>query len=166
MTKIYNSNLTKAIIEGAKLQTSTDKIPDELAEKVVPVMEVNPNLLRNINFVKRVNIVNTATTTVYTTPTDKDFYLTNAFLNFIKDALNTSVSTQLIITTEDSITDAIISFAQLTLTAQVGNENVQFNPAIKLKRGSNITASAASVAAGNISMNVGFAGYFVNNINA
>jgi hypothetical protein len=42
--KIYNSNLTKAIVDGAKLQISEGGIPSEIAEKVVPTMEVNPNL--------------------------------------------------------------------------------------------------------------------------
>lgn len=46
MATIYNSDLAKELVQGAKLQQNKDRIPNELAEKVVPVMEVNPKLLR------------------------------------------------------------------------------------------------------------------------
>jgi hypothetical protein len=46
MAQIFNSELKKQLIDGAKLQTSKDVIPSQLADKVVPVMEVNPKLLK------------------------------------------------------------------------------------------------------------------------
>ncbi len=47
MAKIYNSDVTKGLANNAGIQQSREKTPDELAEKIVPVMETNPKLLRN-----------------------------------------------------------------------------------------------------------------------
>jgi len=42
MAKIHNSDIQKRIIEEAKLQVAVDNVPQELAEKVLPVLISNP----------------------------------------------------------------------------------------------------------------------------
>lgn len=84
MAKIYNSELTKELTIGARIQTSVDRIPNELADKVVPVMEVNPRLLKFINIVKTAECFDSTTTTIYTTPADKEFYLCAFNINVTK----------------------------------------------------------------------------------
>lgn len=72
MSIINNSDLTKEIIAGAKTNIAVDTVPSQLADKVVPVMEVNPKLMRRVTFVKTKT---GSTGTIYTTPSDKDFFL-------------------------------------------------------------------------------------------
>lgn len=91
MAKIYNSELSKEITQGAKLQTAEGKIPNELAAQVVPVMEVNPKLLKPAKIVRYVAATTNATNTLYTTPTDKDFYLTGCMLTSAQDAASDNV---------------------------------------------------------------------------
>ncbi len=43
---IYNSDVTKELRDGGKISLR-DAIPNQLAEKVVPVMEVNPKFYKN-----------------------------------------------------------------------------------------------------------------------
>lgn len=46
MAKIYNSNVTKKLAENAAIQQNTDKVPVELAEKIVPTFETNQAALK------------------------------------------------------------------------------------------------------------------------
>lgn len=73
MSQINNSDLTKELIQGAKINTSFDSVPNQIAEKVVPVMECNPKLLRRSKTVFRSN---TASGTVLTTSSVKDTFIT------------------------------------------------------------------------------------------
>ena len=84
MATIYNSDLFKEMASAGALQQAVDKIPNQLAEKVVPVMEVNPKLFRRINIIKQDDLQNATSSTTYTTPTDKDFFLTNLNFSYIK----------------------------------------------------------------------------------
>ena len=77
MAEIHNSDLSKELRDGAKLQTSRDVIPSQLAEKVVPVMEVNPKLLRETNYILSSSA---GSATLDTTPTTKDTYITGYLL--------------------------------------------------------------------------------------
>lgn len=77
MATINNSDILKRIIEEAKIQTSVDEVPTQLASKVVPVLISNPQQISKI--VREQTAVNT-TATIYTTPADKDFYLSSLSL--------------------------------------------------------------------------------------
>ena len=39
MAKIYNSDCTKGLAQNASIQQNVDKVPNELAEKIVPTFE-------------------------------------------------------------------------------------------------------------------------------
>lgn len=52
MAEIHNSDLSKEIIDKAKLQLSFDKLPTQLAEKVVPTLEVNPDISRRRKIIR------------------------------------------------------------------------------------------------------------------
>jgi hypothetical protein len=77
MAHINNSELTNQMVESARIQLSNDKVPTELAEKVVPVMEVNPKLIRYAN--KVLYSAATSDGTLFTVPTNKDFIITAAW---------------------------------------------------------------------------------------
>ena len=137
MATIYNSQLTKELTQGAKIQVSRDSIPTQLADKVVPVMEVNPKLLRRSNIVKTGTANNATTTTVYTIPTTQDFYLTSATLSMIKDVTATSVESTLTATVE-GVDTKLMSIVGITLTVQDDQMTLSFPIPIKIDRGTNI----------------------------
>jgi len=143
MANINNSQLSKELIDGAKIQTSFDKIPTQLADKVVPVMEVNPKLLKITGVVKNASISNATGGTIYTLPTDKDFYLTDCALSVIKDATSTSVGSDLT-AVMDGQTIYLLSVPGITLTAQNQTVTLSLKNPLKLDRGSLIRATAST----------------------
>lgn len=155
--KIYNSNLTKQIIDGAKLQLSEGGIPSEIAEKVIPTMEVNPNLLRTINYA----ILKGSTGTVYTVPDNQDFYLVAATMQV--NGTTTANNTLTVIT--ENGTSSIILYLSTRVSALIDIDNqsqhVTFPIPMKIKRGSNISFSLGSTLG-----NVVIFGYSVDNPNA
>jgi len=157
MTQIYNSDLTKELTEGAKIQVSRDRVPNQLADKVVPVMEVNPKLLRRVKIVKNVQAANATSATVFTTPTDRDFYLTGYCLSVIKDATSTSTGTSLR-STIDGAAVRIAEIIGLSLTVQNQTITGSCTPPIKIDRGVTITVNNTTNVA-NVSSSAEIHGY-------
>ena len=151
MVQIHNTTLFKELREGTKVQQLRDTIPSQLAEKVVPVMEVNPKLLRRCNIVKRNTNLDSLNATVYTTPAAQDFYLVGATLSLIKDAGSASTATTLTVVI-DGVTVAIFYIPSITLTAQQDSMTISLPIPLKLDRGSIInianTSGAAIIRAG------------------
>lgn len=164
MATIHNTDLSKELKEGAKLQQLRDRIPSELADKVVPVMEVNPKLLRRANIVRRSTASNATVATIYTTPSDKDFYLTGVAIAIIKDATSTSASSYISITI-DGASQIFVHIPELTLTAQTGQMALSLPTPIKVDRGTAITINNSTNVA-NISATGTIVGYTVENINS
>jgi len=164
MATIYNSTLTRELIDAAKIQTSKDKIPSELAEKVVPVMEVNPKLLRRVNIIKGATAVNTTPVTIFTTQSGKDFYCTAATLSLIKDVNSTSVYSS-IQCSVDGLVVNLLKISSLTLTPQNDSAVINFNPPIKIDRSTAVViASSTNVA--NITNTGTIFGYYDDTSNA
>jgi len=138
MATIHNSDLSKELQQGAKIQINRDVIPNQLAEKVVPVMEVNPKLLRRIDIHKAGTLTNGTSATIYTTPADKDFFLVALQLSIIKDGNSTSTSTA-INGTVNGVSAKIISIAGITITASAGSTSLTLPIPMKIDRNSNIT---------------------------
>jgi len=165
MPTIYNSDLSKELQQGASLQVSGG-IPNQLAEKVVPVMEVNPKLLRRINIVKQISKTASGSSTIYTTPTDKDFYLCTALLSCSSDAANDGTNFYLqCIPDEIGQTTNLIHITKITLSA-INQSLVEyfFNP-IKIKRNS-VIAISHTFTAGVANFSGSITGYTVDNPNA
>jgi hypothetical protein len=166
MSTIHNSDLFKEFKEGAKTQQLRDVIPTQMADKIVPVMEVNPKLLRRINFVKRAASVNaTGVNIIPATPTEKDTFIVSASLAYIKDATATSLSSYIQAVLDDGSIIELLDLPQLTLTASSGEISVSFPNPIKLKKGSAITVQN-NTANANISTQAIVYGYYVENPNA
>lgn len=157
MATIYNSDLSREIQQGARLQVR-DRMPSELAEKVVPVMEVNPKLLRRINIVKSLLRVNQTISTIWTTDTEKDFYICAANLSYIKDANSTATTIQ-ITAVIDGATVVVLGIPTLTLTAGSNSLHVAFPFPIKVDRGT-VVRAGADTAVANISTWAQVHGYY------
>ena len=160
MANINNSQLSKELIDGAKIQTSFDKIPTQLADKVVPVMEVNPKMLRRCNLVKSQFASNSTSGTIFATPTDKDTFIVACCLSVIKDVTSTSAFST-ITATIDGVAIDLLSIAGLTLTAQSESVAVSFPFPVKIDRGTNIIVTNSTNVA-NIRSRGNIIGYYDN----
>ncbi len=144
MVTIHNSDLFKELREGLKSQQLRDGIlPNQLAEKVVPVMEVNPKLLRRTKVL--VTLERTTTTgaspgtTILTTNPGKDTFLTGISFSVASDATADNTQIRVRIQDENNITGYIISLNKITLTASRDTVHYTFPIPIKLFRGSVVT---------------------------
>lgn len=166
MATIYNSDLSKEMTIAGALQTSREKIPNQLAEKVVPVMEVNPKLLRRANICASTSASGAGAATIYTVPAGKEFYLTGINASMIKDAANDHATGnyQLVSTTVGGIATALIRVPIITLTAQNFILSQTFTPPLKID--TSINLNVATVGAGNFIRCASIQGYTIDNINA
>lgn len=161
MAQINNQQVTKGLADNADIQIARDKIPNELAEKIVPTFETNPKLLRRINIVASASANNAVTGTIYTTPIDKDFFLTSIDLSMIKDVTSTSIYTDVEIKINGQ-TKTILYINGFTLTVQNISKIISFPIPIKLDRNSTITVNNNTNVA-NISSYCTITGYTNDN---
>jgi len=159
MVQIHNSETIKRILDDAGVQTSKEDVPRVLASKVVPVLISNPKRYCDV-FVRDVRAV-TGTGVLYTTPLDKDFYLTNAFLSNLSDVVADNTSIFLGVVLENGDSAFIIDFVKPTTTVYDNGQAVNFPTPLKLKRGSQITFSS-TFTAGTSSTIANIGGYTVD----
>lgn len=158
--KIYRSDLTSEIIEGARIAVASDPVPNELAEKVVPVMEVNPKFFRRVNYIVQNNKTTTGSTGIATTSATKETFITSVWIDNLK-----SVDCDGTIAFCSGIVNGVsVKFIELRNPALVlggYNGSINFNPPIKLDKGTAIT-STQSFTAGSSNISVGLFGYEVD----
>lgn len=167
MAQVYNSELLKGMQNDAKIQISRDRMPDQLAEKIVPTLEVNPELTRKLNLILRGTLNNTTSVTVYTVPSGKTLLIYGATLSFIKDATATTTGITLRITVEDAqnFNQDLLYFPSFTLTAHTGANNISLTHPLELKSGGTITLISVTGNA-NITANCTIAGILIDNVRA
>jgi hypothetical protein len=153
-------NSDQTIRECSKiLGHQVENIPELDTSKIVLTAECNPKLLRRINILRGVTATNSTSATIYTTPTDKDFYLTSALLSTIKDVTSTSTLERLRVVI-DGVTQDILLISSLSLTAQDRTITLSLNNSIKIDRGTTITVTNSTNVA-NITTTALIQGYFV-----
>ena len=92
MALINNQAVLQKLVDELRLYPAKDKIPTELADKILPVYQINAEVLEISSPPADVIRSSTqaggvGTTTIYTTPATGKFYLTNAALHtFIYNA--------------------------------------------------------------------------------
>jgi hypothetical protein len=143
MVTINNSDLTKELVEGGKIAIAKEQVPTQLADKVVPVMEVNPKLFRRINISASI----TADGTVYTTPSNKEFYLTNISLSASnKTASQDSLCTMTV--TPKGYPATVVCYTNFSTSALNdvgdGNMNVNFNVPMLLEKSTNLVLASTN----------------------
>ena len=127
----------------AGLQSGIDIVPKILNSTVSATLDLNP---RFSNILKYNQTTATASNTLYTTPRDKDFYLTHAVLSFVKSALSdmASVSINAVVS---GATIRIITKELSSLAVENDTVIITFSYPIKIDRNTGITL-AGSFAAG------------------
>jgi hypothetical protein len=160
MVQIKNNQTIKEIISGANIQTH-EEYPIELGKTVVPTMEVNPKMVASCNIARSSgNVTTTGTITgVYTTPTDKDFYLCSldciAVEGVTCDVATGSLSVQVIVGGK-SIN--LITLPVLTLTSSLLTKTISYAIPIKIDRGTAIVMTG-TFTAGALSRSFSLTGY-------
>jgi len=128
--------------------------------------KVNKIVIPTVQIAPYIDVVRggTGAGTVYTTPTNKDFYLTALTLSFVKDV--TAVATYVnIYTTIGGVASVIMAIPSTTLTVDSAQLSLSLPVAIKVDRGAAITIGASSATA-NITARASIIGYTVDNITA
>lgn len=157
--QVQNRDIITNIVNDLGINPGPDILPSTINATIQPVFEVYEKV---VDVAK--NVVTTAPTTsstIYTTPADKDFYLTSVQLSFIKDASATSTAS-FVQTTIGGVSATILSLRQLATTAQSGSESITYNPPLKIDRNVAITCqNSTNVAA--ITSQACITGYIKNN---
>lgn len=167
---IYNSNLTKELIEGAKIQISQGQIPGELAEKVIPVMEVNPKILTpSIILAEVTNRTTTATgVTLWSAANNfsssKDVYITGLRVTNTQDA--TSDNTSIVVQGNfNGVQKNIYIRTKPTLTASSTMDYMEFKTPLKIDRNSLVVFSCI-FSVGTSRTDIDLYGFTLDNGNA
>lgn len=138
-----NSQVINETRDALKINTAVEKIPN-----AIPVIEVGVKSVKNL-IIKALDKSSAASSTIYTTPSNQDFYIVGAQLSRIKDAAcdSSSVTLSAVI---GGATSTILTLAGFTLTAQDGSITICFTHPIKVDRGSTITLYNGTKTVGNI----------------
>lgn len=168
MATNFNSDLSREFSEGGRIQVSRDKIPDQFADKIVPVMEVNPKLLRRCDQIFSITngTINTSAT-ILTTPSDRDFFLCGFTISWTNDAASQASSASIVLS-PDQLAASQQCFKMQNVTGVAGSQNMtcDFNRPIKIKRGTAMTATILGAAVGTSYLAVTVWGYTVDNYRA
>ena len=140
MAYIDNSETKKEINDAIRGNAVSNIAPSQLANQVIPVIDVNPKHSRRVNIVKNQNALNSTSGTIYTTPSDKDFYLVGCEISVLKDATATSTNSAINAVIKGDSSSTIVAIIRgLTLTAQENSVSNNFGNGVLLERGTNIT---------------------------
>jgi len=133
---------------------SSAEAPQQVANTVQPVFNVGD---KYSNVVASGELVATGSTTVYTTPTEEDFYLTNAYLNSQCDSACDSTEINLNVVVGGKSCE-LIHFMKFSASSYSRFEDMSFPFPIKLDRNSAITITH-TYAAGNATVGASIVGF-------
>lgn len=150
MAKINNQEVMQKLIDELELYPAKDVIPTELAEKILPVFQVNSQDITvsptPANIVREgISTLATGDVTLYTTSAKDQFYLTNVALSFAMDGDGVSGawdSLAQIQITIDGTARAILSLPFRMESDHVGSEHLSvslnFQNPVKVDKSTNI----------------------------
>ena len=132
MAVIQNQKIIQKLIDELELYPALDKVPTELAEKILPTFQVNTQevITKNppsdvVRFTKVAAAAGASDTTIYTTPATGKFYLTNVFLDFVKEHTSVNfVDLEVVIGGE---TISLLTLRCETTTSTLAQKNASLN---------------------------------------
>jgi len=152
--KITRSKVLNTFRDVAAVQEQI--VPSELRNDVQPSLDLNPQFT---DVLKTVEISGTTTGTAYTTPTDKDFYLTYYHLSMTKDAVSDNTGVLMNATIQGK-SSRIAQISTQTTTAGSFQTTMAFAYPLKIDRGTLITCSG-STTGGTLIKNLIVAGFIM-----
>jgi len=153
-------NVTKdEVVKSITLQTGAQAttIPANLTirNEVMPVILLH----KFANLHRSAPLTNGTSATLLTTDSDKDFYVTGAYLSVIKDVTSTSVLSS-ISATVNSYAQRLLGIAGISLTPQSETISINYSYPLKIDRGTAITLGNSTNVA-NITANGGIFGFYL-----
>lgn len=144
MVENQNVEVRNRLAELTKVSPSS-MLPNSLSNSIQPTLDLKPF---SSNIVKQGVIISagSTTTTLYTTSTTKDFYITGACLSVIKDVTNPSVAEWIQCYIGGALIP-IIYISSLALTAQSESNTISFPYPIKVDRNTVIELKATNTTA-------------------
>jgi hypothetical protein len=124
-----NRTILNYVTDTLVLNPLSDEIPKNVVPTIQPIFDVNRNITK---IMRSATSPTTGSTTIYSTPTDKDFYLTGIHLGYTADASADNTSVNMTAFIEDGTSAyTILRLPKTTLTATT--ENITFTPLYPLK---------------------------------
>jgi len=117
-------------IFNSKTGEMLDNVIPDFVQPVIPVTPVCKIVRDTVN-------TNQTATTIFTTSATKDFYLVAASLSLIRTVGSPSTQTRITVVI-NGIVRRVLQIAGITLQVQEGQLAINFNPPIKVDRGTNI----------------------------
>lgn len=145
MAKYFNPTISQDAVRIFNLKAG-DNLTSDIGNLIVPVVPIT----RFSNILKTATATNNTAATIYTTPSDKDFYLTGVQIAVSKDATATSLGTDVTVF-YNSVNTRIIKIS--TNQLQVQNEAVSqvFNPPLLIDKGTAIVLNNSTNVANIVS---------------
>ncbi len=150
--KHYNPSITERANRIFNLKNG-DGMSEEI-DGPVATIPINPSC----RVLRSASAINATSGTIFTTPTDRDFYLVAAMLSMIKDVTSTSADTTLGVPV-DGVTQAILRIPGISLTPQNDVIAISFPYPIKVDRNAQIVITNSSNVA-NIVTRGSIIGYY------
>lgn len=143
MAKINNTDVIQKLVDELNLQVGSDIIPNETADKILPVFQINSDVVEVS--APTANIVRSGTAgggsaTIYTTPSTGEFYLTNVHFSISADSIASDATGEMTIDI-DGTTQDLIKTKMISGSTQTENISLNLQNPIKIDAGSNIVIS-------------------------
>jgi len=129
-----------SIVKDARtiLNTQAEALSDEVLPNIVPVLIIAPYA----NIVRNNGATSSGTITIFTTPSDRDFYLTGYNITMAKDATSDLNVFELSATVGGSAR-SFTALALVSLTAQTFSVAQELAPPVKIDRNTGINLLGA-----------------------
>jgi len=145
MTANNNTDVSRKIRDGLKINQATDEVPTKVANSIVPVFVSNPD--RQIMVGTGSVATDSTSATIMTTSSIKDTYLIGAMISVSKDVVSDSTNSSLIFTPYGLGATSGLHIRYEPLTAGEHQQVVNFNIPIKLTRNTTITVTNSTATA-------------------
>lgn len=146
MAYIDNNETIKELKDAIRGNSVSNVAPNNVSGVVTPVFDINPKSFRVTNIVRR----STVSTTLYTTPTDRDFYLFGYYLDLAHNIAAQSGNITITCTPKGGpqIVIGSLSYATTALIDRDSkNSFVWFEKPILLERNTTIFTDSTGTAA-------------------
>jgi len=139
MAKIEKREVIQKLIEGLRLSVGAENVPQEVEDKIRAVFITNEENI--VNVLRNVTKTTTGSATMFTVPSDKDFFLTGLTFSYTCDATADSIQYILQLALEGDAARSIVILGKQTTTATTDHIELTFPVPLKLESGTTIAIS-------------------------
>lgn len=139
MATIYQSDIVQKAVRGLKLAPSRDKIPNELADKILPVYELNDAY--DIITAGGSSSSSSSTASILTASSTADTYITSLMMSVDKDATSDSTDFSVNVVQNGAVR-ALGKIIMITLTATSKIISISFPRPVRIDKGSTVRIAA------------------------